>query len=249
MSDTDVATATRAEDEPGVQPWSDIVIAGPTAPIPPERLEHTLADLQKRLSPDVARAIEGSLTRLLSLSETTYLDLLNALSVMVGEELGSFIAYLMYERAYLTDNEALGSAAAPDAWLFLRMVAAKFGTQVGMAYERATRPKGDWLYINRQTRVDQLTGTSTILIELEQVSGDKVVLECAPGSMLRLVAHELHCLNAVPNKDVFTDDILEEVHDAISQFLEFTTQRLVAAAPADTPDRATVDLGEAATSG
>jgi hypothetical protein len=97
----------------------------------------------------------------------------------------------------------------PSAVAFLRKLGGLYGPELRQSYKVWNELPEGWSNIFREVFFDLVTQQYRIRLRITKYSGDEVVFEGSPDSILDLATHMLVTLNYLPSKDVFRESLAD----------------------------------------
>ncbi len=142
--------------------------------------------------------------RLLRLSENTWNDVWFHLQDYLGQESFEIINYAVVQ----VDDQPnrlreMAVALPPRTMDLIRNVISSYGRELYYASLAAGKLPNDWRLVSREVLLDNVTRGYTIRTRVTKYSGEEVLLETTPDSLLDLVSALIQTLLYVPVPDVF----------------------------------------------
>ncbi len=144
--------------------------------------------------------------RLQRLSENTWNDLWSHLQDYLGQESLDVVGYAVVQVEDQPNRlREMAAVVSPRAMDFLRSVVSLYGRELYYASLAAGKLPNDWRLVNREVLLDNVTKGYTIRTRITKYTGEEVLMETTPDSMLDLVSALIQTLLYVPVADVFPE--------------------------------------------
>lgn len=167
-----------------------------------------------------------------NLTPDTYGQLWNSLELYLGEDLTSYLTYLLRlsnDPSYMAQVKA---HCSEQFWGKLRRLIALHADDLRSAYRIYNENPHAWAEVtNRHTYFDYLTNTWTIAFEIVKYNGERLRIEETPGGSLALIRSLLHMLMRVPIEDapnLINTEYLKDSFDQFAQLVNLYSPELLA---------------------
>jgi hypothetical protein len=177
-----------------------------------QQLISGLADLRKALAEtDDDRVILNAIERTVAdvPDATTLEEGADRLRSLVGPDATTLILWV----SSTDTDDRLGWVEAhgdPSSVAFLRKVGGLYGPELRRSYNVWNENPESWSNIFRDVFFDLVTQQYRVRIRIRKYSGEEVLFEGPPDSILDLTNHMLVTLNYLPSKEVFVRESLVE---------------------------------------
>ena len=140
----------------------------------------------------------------------------------LGGEQAAFTQWIVAESQL--DRLSLVEADASTSLIgFLRSILGHYGSELQTAYGLSVAFGNDWLHIEREILVDNVTGASRIRHRITKWNGEEVFLECAPRSFANLVVFIMGTLPKLTTPKVLSAENVSGLVDQAHEIIRFVT--------------------------
>lgn len=151
------------------------------------------------------------------ISETTGRDIKNALTNYLCEDAFYLILWAIQADDRLPTVE---EAAPARVAAFIRAIAGLYGSELKLADYRLDQLPNDWCSINREIYVDLINDRTLVKVRIDKFSGEQIIFEGQPYSILELTANMLRTCRLVGRADAFSHRTIEMATQEIDEFLK-----------------------------
>lgn len=137
-----------------------------------------------------------------------------SLTVCLDEWAPRLIGWLVLNPDYPSRLAEIRSRLSPAALALIQGLLARYGSDLEAAFYMSGGFIDEWRTIWRGLRVDPSTNQYRITLRIQKYTGEDMVIESRPDTMLTLATQVLASLNAVPADSAFTDDTEQFLSEA-----------------------------------
>lgn len=147
----------------------------------------------------------------------------NALSVYLGNQNTDFLLYLL--TSYLEDEDdsflTKLKEVEPRIEKIVRFLLSLYGSAIEKNYLAQDENPNSWRALLPKVDHEIFSGKFIVKLEIEKYSGDVVVFDETPLSVVQLISTLLSILNEIPSRDISPSIPLKEIEDLKETFEEF----------------------------
>jgi hypothetical protein len=147
----------------------------------------------------------------------------NALSIYLGNQNTDFLLYLL--TSYLEDEDDSFlkklKEVEPRIEKIVRFLLSLYGSAIEKNYLAQDENPNSWRALLPKVDHEIFSGQFIVKLEIEKYSGDVVVFDETPLSVVQLISTLLSILNEIPSRDISLSIPLKEIEDLKDTFEEF----------------------------
>lgn len=168
---------------------------------------HAFLEARPRATEDVLEILDRRLGGEIGAQSWEHVDA--SLNLYMGRSLASLLAWTAQpdQAARLAELQEYSS---PEVMAFFRTLLGRYGAELEAALVRWSELPDDWITLYREVYYDQLNQRPLIRLRIEKYSGDVLLIEGSPDSILSLATGLILTLRLVGIREAFSPDRVEQ---------------------------------------